>query len=70
MLGKEEAEGSLLGRGRSLGGRLSVCPRRGGRKRGSCASRSDFPGAALIILRIFRGLLLLFLALHPQLHLK
>lgn len=41
-----------------------------GRKRGSCASRSDFPGAALIILWTFRGFLFLFLAVHPQLYLK
>lgn len=34
MLGKEEAEGSPLGRGRSLGGRLSVCPRGGGKEEG------------------------------------
>lgn len=70
MLGKEAARGSPPGRGRGLRGRLSVCPRGRGKERGLCAPRSDFPGAVLIILRIFRGFLLLYLALHPQLYLK
>lgn len=69
MLGKEAAEGRVSLGGVSLGGRISVSPGRWERKGVPAISGSDFPRAALIILRALRNFLL-FLVFHPQLHLK